>query len=173
MIEHALRSLLINDAEIQTLVAERIYYNQAIQEVSLPYVVMFKVSAPRVHSHQGYSNLANPRMQFSCFAETYLEGKTIARAIQRILQGFRGVSENVHIQMCLYVNEVDIYEAQTGLHHIAVDYEIFHREIIPTPAPPYYYPYYEKPYEAPYEALPEYEEYEAKPEEEGPPPGAV
>ncbi len=159
MIEHALRSLLINDAEIESLVNEKIYYTQAIQEVQPPYIVLTKVSATRVHSHDGYSNLANPRIQFSVFAETYLEGKVIARAIQRILQGYRGVSENVHIQMCLYMNEVDMYETQTGLHHVAVDYDIFHREIIPTPAPPYEYPYYpdyEKPYEKPYE----YEKYE-------------
>lgn len=163
MIEHALRSLLINDSEITEYVGERIYYVQAVQEVQPPYIVITKVSAPRVHSHDGYSNLANPRIQFSVLTETYHEAKLIARAIQRILQGYRGVSEDVHIQMCLYMNEVDMFEEQSGLYHVAVDYEIFHREMIPTP-----YPYYEKPYEAPYE-----KPYEAPYDEGEAPPGAI
>lgn len=156
MIEHALRSLLANAEGVTNYVSDRIYYVQAIQEVQLPYIVMHKVSSPRVHSHDGYSNLANPRFQFSSFAETYLEAKQITRAIQQVLQGYRGVSAGVHIQMCLYMNEVDMYEEQSGLYHVAVDYEIFHREILPTPEEPYYYekPY---PYEKPYYEGEEYE----------------
>lgn len=163
MIEHALRSLLANSELVTHYVSDRIYYVQAIQEVQLPYIVMTKVSAPRIHSHDGYSNLSNPRFQFSSFAETYLEAKQITRSIQQVLQGFRGVSEDVHIQMCLYMNEVDMYETQTGLHHVAVDYEIYHREMLPI-VEPYEY---EKPYEyeQPYEKEKPYEEVEDPDEE--------
>lgn len=127
MIEHALRALLAT--ALAALVGERIYYVRASQDVETPYVVFFKVSGPRVHSHQGASLLANPRFQFSAFATTYLEAKQIIQAIQTALQGYTGISEGIFIQSCLYANEFDTYEVQTGLYHVAVDYEIYHREV--------------------------------------------
>jgi DNA-binding NarL/FixJ family response regulator len=128
MIEHALRSLLAEDTTIEGLVGERIYYTQAVQEADTPYIVITKVSGLRVHSHQGTSSLANPRIQLSVFSATYLEAKQIAQAIQSVLQGYTGTSEEIEIQSCLYINEVDMYEQESKLYHVAVDYEIYHKE---------------------------------------------
>lgn len=128
MIEHALRSLLADDYDLADLVDDRIYYVQAVQDVEVPYIVFFKVSGAREHSHDGASHLAHPRFQFSVFADTYLEAKEITQAIQSVLQAYTGESEGIQIQSCLYINEVDMYESQTGLFHVASDYEIYHSE---------------------------------------------
>jgi hypothetical protein len=130
MIEYALRNLLVNDDRIITLVDDKVYYAMAPQDTESPYIVLYKISGVRLHSHDGFSSLTDCRFQFSIFADTYLESKQIAQAIQAVLDGFKGVEEEsgIHIQKCLYINEVDMYEA--GFHTIACDYEITHREII-------------------------------------------
>lgn len=120
MIEHAIRSL------ISSLCSGRVYYVTAPQDVTLPYIVFFKVSAPREHSHQGASGLARIRVQFSIYSETYLEAKQTAQALQAILQGYQGTSESVVIDSILYDNEVDIYE--NNFYSIMADYLIWHRE---------------------------------------------
>jgi hypothetical protein len=128
MIESAFMSLLIDDYDLADLVDDRVYYNTAPQDVEVPYIVLFKIAGPREHSHDGVSHLAHPRFQFSVFANTYLEAKQVTQAIQGILDCFQGESEGILIESCLYINEVDMYEPQTNLHHIASDYEIYHKE---------------------------------------------
>jgi hypothetical protein len=121
LIEHAIRSL------IAELCDGQVHYVIAPQEVTAPYIVFFKVSAPREHSHDGASGLARARFQFSIFAETYLGAKQIAQALQGILQGYKGTSEGVEIGGIFYDNEVDMgYE--DALYHIAVDYIVWHGE---------------------------------------------
>lgn len=119
MIEYAIYSL------ISSLCDGRVYYVTAPQDVGTPYIVFFKVSAPRQHSHDGASGLVRVRMQFSIFSDTYLEAKETAQALQAILQGYRGTSEEVDIQAIFYEDENDFYDE---LYHVACDYMIWHKE---------------------------------------------
>jgi hypothetical protein len=131
MIEHAIRSILAKHYDIKALVGDKIYYVHAVKEVTPPYITIQKVANTRLYSHQGDSGLARPRLQINAFASTYLEAKTVVEAMVWALTGFRGISEGVHIQMCLLVSEVDLpYENQLNLYGIAVDYVIYHRQII-------------------------------------------
>ncbi len=120
MIEHAIRSL------ISGLCSGRVYYVTAPQDTETPYIVFIKVSGPREHSHDGASNLAIVRMQFSIFSTTYKSAKETAQALQAILQSYQGTSEGVYIYSSTYDNEVDFYE--NDLFHVAVDYKIAHKE---------------------------------------------
>jgi hypothetical protein len=129
--EQALMTYLLDQSAITALVNTKIYFTRAPQDVDQPYIVVFKVSGPRVHSHDGGSGLANPQFQLSIFASSYGTAKEIAAAIQSALQGYTGTmggGSGVFVGNCMYVNEVDQYEVETELHHIAVDYEFFHEE---------------------------------------------
>lgn len=131
LIEQAILTALFANASVKGVVADRIYYVQAPQGVTAPYVVFFKVSGPRVHSHDGASGLAHPRFQFSCFAKTYAAAKQIAGYIQTVLQGYSGTlggTGGVTVRGCFYENETDLYEPDTGLFHIALDFYIWHKE---------------------------------------------
>ncbi|MDD4985867.1 MAG: DUF3168 domain-containing protein [Dehalococcoidales bacterium] len=120
MIEHAIHSL------INSLCEGRVYYVSAPQDVTAPYIVFLKVSAPREHAHDGAAGLARVRFQFSIFSSTYLAAKQTAQAMQAILQGYQGTSEGIYIHVCLYDNETDMYE--NNFYHVAVDYIVWHRE---------------------------------------------
>lgn len=130
-IEQAILKELLADSGITGLIGERLYYVKAPQDVTSPYVVFFKASAPREYSHDGASELARPRFQFSCFAETYYQAKQIAEAIRSVIEAFSGVmggAGGVEIGHCFCINESDIYEENTRLFHVAVDYLIWHKE---------------------------------------------
>ena len=130
-IEQAIKRELLADSGITSLIGERLYYVKAPQNVTKPYVVFFKASGPREYSHDGASKLARPRFQFSCFATTYDQAKQIAEAIRAAIEAFSGTmggAGGVEVGSCFCINESDIYEEDTRLFHVAVDYLIWHKE---------------------------------------------
>jgi len=132
LIEQALKTYLEAQSGLIALVpADRIYFVHAPQDTQTPYIVFFKVSGPRLHSHDGSSELANPRFQFSVFATTYYSCKQIAAQLQAALQGYSGTmggGSGVAVGSCFYENETDDYETDTKLYHVAVDYILWHEE---------------------------------------------
>lgn len=131
LIEQALMTFLKAQSDVTDLVSTRIYFVRAPQDVSEPYIVVSKVSGPREHSHEGGDGMASPRFQLSSFSTSYATVKGIAAALQTVLQGYSGTmggESGVKVGNILYSNEVDLYEEDTRLHHVAADYIIWHRE---------------------------------------------
>jgi len=136
MIEHALRTALVEDGTVNGYVAGRVYYAHAPQDVATPYIVLVRVSGPREYSHDGATGLYRARFQFSIFATSYYEAKSIADGIRTVLSGASGqlVDDPTDtIGASFLDNEVDMYEAgsQAGdisLYHIAVDYLVWVNE---------------------------------------------
>ena len=131
LIEQAIKTELESTTALTALIGERIYYVKAPQDVETPYIVFFKVTGPREHSHDGASGLAHPRFQFSVFSTTYYEAKQIAEQLQAALQAFSGTmgtGTGVHVGACFYEDENDLYEVESKLYHIAVDYTFWHTE---------------------------------------------
>ena len=130
-IEQALSKELLAVDGVTDLIAQRLYYVKAPQNVTKPYVVFFKASGPREYSHDGASNLARPRFQFSCFATIYYVAKQIAEAIRAVIEAFSGTmggAGGVEVGSCFCINESDMYEDDTRLYHVAIDYLIWHKE---------------------------------------------
>ncbi len=128
MIEHALKLELEAQAGLSALIGDRLYYVTAPQDVAEPYVVFFKVSSVREHSHDGASNLATSRFQFSVFAQTYYEAKLVAAQIQLALQGKHQIIGGVgglHASIT-YDNETDMFE--NNLYHVALEFLVMHSD---------------------------------------------
>ena len=131
LIEQALMTFLLAQTGITGYVGRRIYFNQAKQATAKPYLVIKKISGPREHSHDGSCGLAHPRFQFSCFAKEYGDAKNAIAAIQTALDGYSGTmggDSGVTVGAAFYDDENDFYEEDTGLHHVAADYIIWHKE---------------------------------------------
>jgi len=130
-IEEALMTFLLAQTGITGYVGTRSHFVRAPQATAKPYIVVTKVDAPRLHSHDGGSGLAHPRFQLSIFSTTYKEAKEIAAAIQAALQGYSGTmggAGGVAVGAALYDDETDFYEEDSGLYHVAADYIIWHEE---------------------------------------------
>lgn len=131
MIEHALQTALVEDSTVNGYVAGRVFYNMARQDVETPYIVLRRVSGPRLYSLDGPIGLYPARFQLSIFATTYYEAKCIADGIRSVLSGASGAlveSPTDTIGAAFLDNEVDMYEEETQLHHIAVDYLVWVNE---------------------------------------------
>jgi len=132
IIEQGLHDKLAATAAITALVSTRIYYVRAPANVTAPYVTIQKISAPRGHTYTGPSGLAEARFQLNIIASTYTVCKSIAAAIQAVLDGFSGVmgTGGVNVGGCFYDNETDLpYDDELGLYGLAVDYLITHEEV--------------------------------------------
>jgi len=128
LIEQALKIELETVTALTNLIEDKLYYVKAPQDVEEPYVIFFKVSAPREHSLDGAAGLATARFQFSIFTETYYEAKQIAQQIHLTLQGMNkiiGGAGGVYVNI-LYDNEQDLTEDE--IFHIVQEFIVIHNE---------------------------------------------
>jgi hypothetical protein len=124
-VEHALKTYLEDQSGLAALIGEKLFYVTAPQDTEEPYVILFKVSETLQQSHDGNSHLATARVQFSVFADTYLEVKQIAAQIKAALigrTGLTGDSPGVYIYEIAFDNETDMYESEVNIHHLALEF---------------------------------------------------
>lgn len=131
-LEEALFAHLTTSAGLIALVGDRVYPGHIPQGVTQPAIVYLKVSDPRGRTF-GRAQFAKPRFQFSCWGETYASAKAVAHQVRAALENFAGMlggAAGVEVRNAFFENELDLHDPETGLHHIPVDFSIWH--IIPT-----------------------------------------
>jgi hypothetical protein len=135
VIEEALFSYLSGHAGLTALVANRIYPLVMPQGTTLPAVTFSKVSGPRVHAMQQDAGLAYPRFQVSCWGATYKQAKEVAGQVRAALQDFKGTMGGpggVVVSGVFIQDENDLYEPNTQIYHVALDFVIWHLEEVTT-----------------------------------------
>jgi hypothetical protein len=119
-LEAAIRIHLDNIPELTALVGNRIFPGVAPEGTLSPYVAFFKISGAMSHNLP----VAYPRYQFSCFAKSYTEAKEIAEQVRLAFQRYKGIlggAGGVRVKQAVYEGDIDLYEKDTGLHHVPVD----------------------------------------------------
>lgn len=86
-IESALFTALTTHAGLSALIATRLYQDAIPQAVTLPCVVMQRVSTPRYQVFGSTQAVAvsRPRFQFSCWAETFDEALAVCAQLRTAL----------------------------------------------------------------------------------------
>lgn len=125
-------TFLLAQSGVTALVADRIHFGKAPQDVASPYIVISKISGPREKSHDGPVGLAHPRFQLSAFAITYGVAKAVIAALQAALDGYKGMmggDDGVFVGGAFYDDENDLDPGDgTGLFGVGADYIIWHNE---------------------------------------------
>jgi len=108
----ALRTLLINDAQLSAMVGARVYPLERPQGAALPAVVIWQAAGDRSIAHKGPTGLADTTVQIDCYSEggtlsPYAECKTIAAHVTRVLNGFRGTVDGVPLRGVFLVADRD------------------------------------------------------------------
>lgn len=81
MFEAALVELAAADSPLGALIGSRFYpVDEAPQNGTLPYVTYTLIDHPSVHA-MGRDSLAQPRVQFDCFADTRTQARAVCRAV--------------------------------------------------------------------------------------------
>ena len=122
------RTFIIADATITGLIAARLYPIILPQEPTMPAMTYQWISGTRFHSMDGASKLSGPRVQFDCWAATYLDAEALFEALRKRLDGYRGPAGSSTIQGAFFSSERDLYESEPKLYRRSVDFFIFHTE---------------------------------------------
>ncbi len=119
MIESTFRQL------VEDLTTLKPSLNHSVEIVTVPYIVVHKVSAPRGYTLSGSDTTVVTRFQVDVYANDYPTAKTHCTA----LYGLQ-FSTGTDISSIQLENEIDMYESDTKLHHIALDFIVRHYEQI-------------------------------------------
>lgn len=133
IVEEALAARLEGFAGLSALVADRIYPLALPQEPTPPAVVFLKVSGPRDLTQSGASGLVNPRFQVDAWAATYSSAKAVAEQVRLALIGFSGTmggASGVYVSGVNLDNERDLYEDETRLYRVSLDFTLWTREAV-------------------------------------------
>lgn len=129
-LEQALYSYLSGYAGLTALVGTRIYPVTMPQGVTYPAVTYRKVSGLAEYVlGQHVPELYNPRYQFDAWGTSYSSVKSVAEQIKAALGGYSGLmggASGVRVIGSWIVNEIDLYESDTGVYHTAVDVRFYH-----------------------------------------------
>lgn len=126
--EKAIIDILLADAAVTALVGTRVYFATAPQAPVLPYIVMYRISAPRVHSLEGPSGLAAARIQIDMYAKSGASARAVGEAVRVALDCFRDEQSGVNLQCVLLLDEMDGYSEDPELRYVTHDYRVWYNE---------------------------------------------
>lgn len=126
--EKALIDKLLTAPAVTAIVGTRLFFGQAPPNPGLPYVVLWRVGAPRVYSLSGPTGLAHARIQFDLWASTAKQARQVGNEIRAVLSGMREQVGDISLQCVLLLNELDAYEDAPELLRITQEYRVWYQE---------------------------------------------
>ena len=128
-IEEAIYSRLSGYSPLSALVGARIYPSKLPQDVTFPALCYLKISETSEHIFGGDIEARTARIQVSAFADNYYGVKNISKQIKAALRRYAGTIGTVTIEDILIEGgEMDLYEPETGIHHIPIDASVIYKE---------------------------------------------
>lgn len=129
-LEQALFNYLSTYAGLVSLLGTRVYPLRLPQGPTYPAITYFKVSNTRVRT-MGAPNLGGrPRVQVSCWGETYASAKAVANQVRAALDGYgpatMGGVGGLVVKAVQLENEQDLEHNKPDLVEIALDFTIWH-----------------------------------------------
>jgi hypothetical protein len=112
---------------LNALVGTRVYPNKLPQDPTLPALSYRRVSAVRPSAMGSDIGLARARFQVDVWAATYASARAVAEQLRQALQRWRTTTGTI-VQDSFVLNETDLYEDTTEIHHVAMDFEINYEE---------------------------------------------
>lgn len=110
------------------IVLGRCYPIKLPERVVLPALTYFQVSGVENNTHDGYDGTSINRWQISCWARTYKEAKELAEQVKQQLRTFSGGIVYI-VEKSMLGNEMDLYEPDTGIYHIPVEFTFLIKEV--------------------------------------------
>lgn len=119
-----LRTYLLADATVASLIGTRMFPVKLPQNPTFPAVMIQTISGERVHSTDGASGLAGPRIQIDCWAESYADADAVFEAVRKRLDG----KGNGDIQGMFIQSERDDFDFELGIYNRSMDVFVWHKE---------------------------------------------
>lgn len=138
--EIALRTRITAGGPVRALVEARIYPQKAPQNAARPYGVYQRISSNPERHMGGAAELAQARIQFTWYADTWQVARDIADGARWQLDGFKGAiavgADAFYVRHLSLENEADNFIDPTagsddGVHAISQDWLLFY--VLPAP----------------------------------------
>lgn len=101
-----------------------VYGGIAPSSAVTPYIVFTLVSDVSNYTHAGFDQTATARVQVSCYSTvSYASAANVAGAVIAALNSAPG---NYGIAIAHKANEMDLYEEESKVYHVPVDFMIRH-----------------------------------------------
>lgn len=130
-VELEIRTRLVADSAVAALVkvgsVSRIYALFLPQNPTLPAITYQRISGPRIQELNAATEWGRARIQYDCWADTYLGAQALAAAVRRSLNGHVGKLATLKVGIRLD-NERDLYEDELNIFRISQDYMVVHTE---------------------------------------------
>jgi len=131
-IEEALRTYLLADANISSLVSTRIYYQYLPQNPVYPLIRYQVISDESLYSNDGDIGLDRPRIQFDSDSDDSEQCIALAGLIRKRLSGFRGAISGKQVQGIFRDNVRDddevLADGITKIYRRLQDFFVWHVE---------------------------------------------
>lgn len=98
----------VTTGSISALIGTAYYPGVIGQEADLPAVVFNRITTDRVQSLSGSSDLPMARVQFNCYASTFLAAIALTDAVRSALNDFTGAMGAVTVQHATLIDESDL-----------------------------------------------------------------
>ncbi len=120
MIETSIRTQVVTLSELP---GAQVGFNDLPEGTPLPYIRITKISAPRASTHNGPDGTVMARFQVSVFGATYQQVKQLAAKIYPLQTYSTTTIRKIQLD-----NENDLFENDTNIHHVPLDFMVSHYE---------------------------------------------
>jgi hypothetical protein len=125
MIEQGLWQLLSTTGAITTLCGTRIYPAVLPTDPTYP-CVLYKMIAAKPSPTMATSGFQRWRIEFDCFANTYLSAASLRSALRSTLEGYRGtLSDGTYLQDAQFIQLGDMFEDDARVYRAMIEFYLF------------------------------------------------
>jgi hypothetical protein len=112
--EAVLRTALVGNAAVSSLLGTRIYPVLAPASAALPFVTWRRSGIDREQTLGGPMGMPRVSVEFSIYGVTYEEARQVADAMRRVLDGYGGTSDNTEVKQTSLEDESDDFVQLAG-----------------------------------------------------------
>jgi len=135
--EVAVRSVLLADAAVTNLIAQRIFAQQAGHGETFPLVIMNRITSNYLEDIDSVDNegLATATLQLDCYGKGHAESKQVANAVRSALNAYSGIvtvgGQSLTIRRARLTGEIDGFDNPKdgkgdGVCRVIQDFEIWY-----------------------------------------------
>jgi hypothetical protein len=128
LIEEALVTLVTTDVGLQSVGVTTLYPLVIQEDAKLPAICYQETTTEPGHTHNGASLHVTVHVQFTIEADTTPAVKKAAKALRKLLDGYKGTVNDMQIGGILWENEYDGYSEQSEITTVRQDYQISYHE---------------------------------------------
>lgn len=123
MIEEKMRDRLLTNSALTAKIGQNIYVNEAPQGVTGSYVVYLLVTETPIHTNTDVTDELT--IQYSVFADKFVDARSIARIIRDDLDRFTGTLGGISVAEIIFDSMgVSMKEKDSRKAHISYDFRI-------------------------------------------------